>query len=100
MTLDQHIRELCAQATAAEKPEEVKSILARLRAALRQHTANIKMLLARYPVPSDHLVDGSTPLVSTHELSTHEHRADVEDSTSDEVAAAQVAGNGNFKKAS
>ncbi|MCU1297576.1 MAG: hypothetical protein JWO91_1854 [Acidobacteriaceae bacterium] len=65
MTLNEHIRDLCAKATAAQDPKDVERTLAELRAALKEHSANVKMLLARYPVPSDHLVRSSTPLVSS-----------------------------------
>jgi hypothetical protein len=65
MTLDQHIRELCAKATAAKDPKDVERTLSELRAALKEHSASVKMLLARYPVPSDHLVRSSTPLISS-----------------------------------
>jgi hypothetical protein len=65
MTLDLHIRELCAKATATKDPKDVERTLSELRAALKEHSASIKMLLARYPVPSDHLVRSNTPLISS-----------------------------------
>jgi hypothetical protein len=69
MTLSQNIRDLCSRATAAEEPEEVEKILTELRAALREHTIRLKMMLARYPVPSDRLVRSGAPLVSDYEQS-------------------------------
>jgi hypothetical protein len=45
---EDRIRELCAKAAAAESPNEVNEILSQLRAALREHIANIKDMIAEY----------------------------------------------------
>ena len=74
MTLSQNIRDLCSKATAAEEPEEVERILTELRAALREHTVRLKMMLARYPVPSDRLVRSGVPLASGYEQAIRKFR--------------------------
>jgi hypothetical protein len=89
MTLDQHIRELCAEAMAAEDPKDVERTLAELRAALKEHSAKVKMLLARYPVPADHLVRSSTPLISSHKKQSDLEESSASSSGDDPV---QIAG--------
>jgi hypothetical protein len=49
VTLERRIRELCAEAVAARDTDEVQPILAELREALRQHTEQLKSMVAEYP---------------------------------------------------
>jgi|SRR5580692_499994 hypothetical protein len=44
--LEDRIRELCAQAIAAQDPESLRVVLAELRAALREHHLRLKSLVA------------------------------------------------------
>ena len=54
VTLQRRIRELCAQAVAAQDPEQVQSILCELRQALRQHVEQLQTMVIEYPFsPAD-----------------------------------------------
>lgn len=48
-TLERRIRELCAQAIAAEDTEELRPVLSELREALRQHVEQLKNMIDEYP---------------------------------------------------
>jgi hypothetical protein len=49
VTLEQRIRELCAQAVVAQDTAESQPILAELRHALCQHLEQLKSMVAEYP---------------------------------------------------
>jgi hypothetical protein len=49
VTLEQRIRELCAQAVAAQDTAELQPILAELRHALREHLEQLKSMVTEYP---------------------------------------------------
>lgn len=49
VTLEYRIRELCAQAVAAQDTAELQPILAELRHALREHLEQLKNMVAEYP---------------------------------------------------
>ena len=49
VTLDRRIRELCAQAVAAQGADELQLILSELRNALHEHNDELKLILAEYP---------------------------------------------------
>jgi hypothetical protein len=70
-TLDRRIRELCFRAAAAQDDAEAQRLLTELRSALRDHAARLKMILARYPVPSDRLVESRVPLRSSPQSPTN-----------------------------
>src|ERR1035437_9373749 len=67
MPLDRRIRELCVRAAATDDDVEAEAVLGELRSALREHAVKLKMMLARYPVPSDHLVESRVPLSSSRQ---------------------------------
>jgi hypothetical protein len=48
-TLDTRIRELGAQAVAAQDAEELRLIMNELRNALHEHNEDLKLILAEYP---------------------------------------------------
>jgi hypothetical protein len=49
VTLQRRIRELCAQAVAAQDPGQVQSLLSELRQALRQHVEQLQSMVIEYP---------------------------------------------------
>jgi hypothetical protein len=49
VTLERRIRELCVQAIGARDAEQVQLVLSELRDALRQHTEQLKTIVADYP---------------------------------------------------
>jgi hypothetical protein len=49
VSLDRRIRELCAQAVAEKDEAVLRSIMAELRAALREHNEDLKLIVADYP---------------------------------------------------
>ena len=63
-TLEMRIRELCAQATAAQDTAELQPILAELRHALREHLEQLRCLVAQYPFSP---VDSVDPDISVIE---------------------------------
>ena len=50
VTLERRIRELCAQAVAAQDTDELQPILAELRHALREHLEQLKAMVAGWPL--------------------------------------------------
>jgi hypothetical protein len=64
VTLERRIRELCAQAIAAQDTDQFQPILSELRKALRAHTEQLKSLVEEYPfLPVD--VDKVVPLAKS-----------------------------------
>ena len=54
-TLEMRIRELCAEAVAAQDTDQLQPILAELRHALREHLEQLRIMVAEYPFQSlDH----------------------------------------------
>ena len=54
VTLQRRIRELCAQAIAAQDSEECQPILSELRQLLRQHMDQLQSMVIEYPFsPTD-----------------------------------------------
>jgi hypothetical protein len=49
ITLEYRIRELCAQAVAAQDTDELQPVLAELRHALREHLEQLRSMVAEYP---------------------------------------------------
>ena len=49
--LDDQIRELCARAIITEDASELREVLGELRAAIHEHTAQLRELAASYPIP-------------------------------------------------
>jgi DNA-binding transcriptional regulator YbjK len=49
VTLEYRIRELCAQAVAAQDTDELQPVLAELRHALREHLEQRRSMVAEYP---------------------------------------------------
>jgi hypothetical protein len=61
VTLERRIRELCAQAVAVRDTDEIYPVLSELQDALRQHTEQLKSMVAEYPfAPVD--VDNVVPI--------------------------------------
>ena len=56
VTLEHRIRELCAQAVAAQESAELQPILAELRHALREHLEQLRIMVADYTFSCD-LID-------------------------------------------
>jgi hypothetical protein len=49
VTLERRIRELCAQAVAAQDTRELQPILSELNDSLRKHAERLKNIVAQYP---------------------------------------------------
>ena len=61
VTLERRIRELCAQAVAVRDTDDIYPILSELQDALRQHTEQLKGMVAEYPfAPVD--IDNVVPI--------------------------------------
>lgn len=48
-TLEMRIRELCAEAVAAQDTDQLQPILAELRHALREHLEQLRIMVSEYP---------------------------------------------------
>jgi hypothetical protein len=49
ITLERRIRELSAQAVAAQDADELRSIVSELQGALHKHSDLLKIMLSEYP---------------------------------------------------
>lgn len=49
VTLERRIRELCAQAVAAQDADELQSIISELQGALHKHSDLLTIMLSEYP---------------------------------------------------
>jgi hypothetical protein len=51
-SLEMRIRQLCAQAVAAQDSADLQPIIAELRHALREHLEQLRFMVAEYPFQS------------------------------------------------
>ena len=52
VTLEMRIRELCAEAVAAQDTDQLQPILAELRHALREHLEQLRIMVSECPFQS------------------------------------------------